>query len=164
MSEPGNDKRLPPLTWAERRNLVYLTINVTDCKKPDIKLSSDKLYFSGKNGEGQDYEVTLQFFKEINVETSKYSVKDRAIDFIIMKAEGGSYWNRLLKDNKKYHWLRIDFAKWKDEDDSDIDLNDGSDLEEMMKQMGGLQSSMKQVINRDLRIPLGVNAHGSEVS
>ncbi|KAF8795846.1 uncharacterized protein CG16817-like isoform X1 [Argiope bruennichi] len=141
MSGQGAEIRPPPITWAQRRHLLYLTINVTDCKKPDIKLSTDKLYFRGTNGEGQEYEVTLEFLNEVNPDTSKQSVKDRAIDFIIMKKEPGPYWNRLLKDNKKYHWLKVDFAKWKDEDDQDFDLNDESDFEEMMKQMGGLQSS-----------------------
>ncbi|GFU11868.1 uncharacterized protein CG16817 [Nephila pilipes] len=133
--------RSPPVAWAERKNLIYLTVNVTDCKKPDIKLNPDKLYFKGKNGDGIEYEITLEFLKEINVDTSKYSVKDRGIDFILMKSESGPYWNRLLKENKKYHWLKIDFAKWKDEDDSDIDLNDESDFEEMMKQMSGLKAT-----------------------
>lgn len=31
----------------------------------------------------------------------------------------------------QYHWLRIDFTKWKDEDDSDLDINDEGDFEEV---------------------------------
>ena len=37
----------------------------------------------------------------------------------MIKAEEGPYWPRLLKDTKKVHWLKVDFNKWKDEDESD---------------------------------------------
>ncbi|GFY62071.1 co-chaperone protein p23-1 [Trichonephila inaurata madagascariensis] len=141
MSQEGVEKRYPAVAWAERKNLIHLTVFVTDCKKPEIKLETDKLFFKGKNGEGTTYEITLEFLKEINVDTSKYFVKDREITFVLMKSEPGPYWNRLLKENKKFHWLKIDFDKWKDEDDSDIDMNDESDFEEMMKQMSGLKST-----------------------
>merc|ERR1711997_482605 len=41
----------------------------------------------------------------------------------------GPYWERLLKDKTKQHWLKVDFQKWKDEDDSDEEAG-GGDLEE----------------------------------
>lgn len=27
------------------------------------------------------------------------------------------YWPRLTRDNVKYHWLKINFAKWEEEED-----------------------------------------------
>ncbi|XP_054712826.1 prostaglandin E synthase 3-like [Uloborus diversus] len=141
MTGDESAKRPASVQWAERRTLVYVFIHVPDCKKPDIKLSSDKLVFRGKDEEGTEFENILNFYKDIKVEDSKYSHTDRGIDFVLKKAEEGPYWNRLLKDNKKYHWLRIDFNRYKDEDDSDFDANDDGDFEEMMKKMGGLQSS-----------------------
>jgi cytosolic prostaglandin-E synthase len=58
---------------------------------------------------------------------------------MLIKANDGPYWKRLLKDEQKYHWLKVDFNKWKDEDDSDNeDVAGGGDYEEMMRQMGGL--------------------------
>lgn len=55
-------------------------------------------------------------------------------------------------EDKKFHWIKIDFNKWKDEDDSDDEAGPmgggggggmgmpgaGGDFEEMMRQMGGL--------------------------
>jgi hypothetical protein len=38
---------------------------------------------------------------------------------MIIQVEEGPYWDRLLKDSAKQHWLKIDFSKWKDEDDSE---------------------------------------------
>ena len=65
------------------------------------------------------------------------------------QAEEGPYWERLLADKTKAHWLKIDFGKWKDEDDSDAEgevgagaPGGGGDLEEMMKNMGGLGGGM----------------------
>ncbi|KFM58441.1 Protein wos2, partial [Stegodyphus mimosarum] len=130
MTGTDAEKRSPSVLWAERKNLLYLFIQVTDSKSPEINLTADKLFFRGKDDEGKLYEVTLEFYKDVNPETSKYSVRDRGIDFVLMKAEEGPYWNRLLKDNKKHHWLRIDFNKWRDEDDSDIDINNEEDFEE----------------------------------
>jgi prostaglandin-E synthase len=36
---------------------------------------------------------------------------------VIPKKESGPFWPRLLKSDKKVHWVKIDFNKWKDEDD-----------------------------------------------
>jgi len=70
---------------------------------------------------------------------TKYAVKPRQIDFVFEKVEEGPYWDRLLKDKTKQHWLRIDFKNWKDEDDEEEGGQpQGQDLEEMMRQMGGL--------------------------
>ena len=62
---------------------------------------------------------------------SKFAVKQRAIEFALEKKESGPYWKRLVKDEKKQHWLKIDFNKWKDEDESDDEAGGGQDLEEV---------------------------------
>ncbi|PRD29535.1 UNVERIFIED_CONTAM: hypothetical protein NCL1_29106 [Trichonephila clavipes] len=35
-----------------------------------------------------------------------------------------------------FHWLKVDFNKWKDEDDSEDEGVEGTDFEEMMRKMG----------------------------
>lgn len=49
------------------------------------------------------------------------------------KKEEGPYWPQLTKEKKKYHWLKVDFNKWKDEDDSEDEFGGGQseDLEEV---------------------------------
>ncbi len=71
---------------------------------------------------------------------SKFAVRDRVIEFALEKAEEGPYWERLLKEKTKQHWLKIDFNKWKDEDDSDSEDGPGGgpgggDLEEVRQKM-----------------------------
>lgn len=137
----GDDQAVPPsVMWAQRNNIIFLTICLEDCKNPEIKIDSDKLYFHGVGGtEKKDHEVTIPLFKEIDPEKSVKCVRDRNIELVLKKKEeDGPYWPHLMKDKKKYHWLKVDFNKWKDEDDSEDDVGQSEDLEEMMRQMGGL--------------------------
>merc|ERR1711994_765758 len=92
----------------------------------------------GGGSDKKDYAVRMEFLKEIDPENSKYSVQDRVIQFAIQKKEEGPYWERLLKEKAKQHWLKIDFNKWKEEDESDDEAGNDQNLEQMMAQMGGL--------------------------
>lgn len=66
---------------------------------------------------------------------SLHCVRDRIIEFILKKKEGGPFWPHLTKEKVKYHWLKVDFNKWKDENDSDDEgmggFGGGDDLEEV---------------------------------
>lgn len=146
----------PPLVhWAQRADKLFLTIDLEDCDKPDIKLEKEKLYFKGKSNSIQqdadhrEHEVTIEFFKPINVEESKHSVRARGTEFVIIK-DDEAWWPRLLKDSTKRHWLKVDFPKWKDEDDSDDEAAAGAgfggfggmggeqpNFSDLMQQFGG---------------------------
>ncbi|RWS03954.1 Protein wos2-like protein [Dinothrombium tinctorium] len=133
----------PPVLWAQRKNLVYINVALEDCKKPTIKIEKDKLYFRGVGGtEKQEHEVTLELFAEIKPEESRYQVRDRGTEFVLIKQDDKApFWKRLLKDDQKHHWLKVDFNKWKDEDDSDDEHGAEGDFENMIRQMGGLGDS-----------------------
>jgi len=153
MPETGSTETLTPpaIQWAQRKHLVFMTVCLEDCKNPTIKMETDKLYFKGKGGtDNKEHEVTLNFFKDIVPEDSREFIRDRTIDFIFKKKDDGPFWKRLLKDDKKYHWLKVDFNKWKDEDDSDDDLGMTPDLEDVMKQMGGLGGAGEKPSLEDL--------------
>lgn len=136
----------PPVLWAQRANIVYLSVCLEDCQKPEIKIEEDKVYFKGTGGtEKKEHEVTMNLYREVVPGESKYVVRDRLIEIFLKKKEEGPYWQFLLKDKKKNHWLKVDFQKWRDEDDSDDEGEGGGggggggqDLEEMMRQIGGL--------------------------
>ena len=94
-------------------------------------MEKDSLFFKGTGGADQKlYEVSMKLLKEIDPDKTKYIVRPRCVEFALEKAEEGPYWERLLADKTKQHWLKVDFAKWKDEDDSDneeggqVDLTD----------------------------------------
>lgn len=60
----------------------------------------------------------LNLFGDVKPEESKWVNRDRGAEFVLIKAEP-SYWKRLLKEDTKYHWLGVDFNRWKDEEDSE---------------------------------------------
>ena len=43
----------------------------------------------------------------MNTETVKYKAKGQGIDIAIEKAEEGPYWERLLAEKTKAHWLKV---------------------------------------------------------
>lgn len=49
---------------------------------------------------------------------------DRTIEILLKKPEDGPFWPRLTKEKNKYHWLKINFSKWKDESDSESEGED----------------------------------------
>merc|ERR1712098_32238 len=134
----------PQVTWAQRNKIVFLTVNVSDLIDPEIKVEKDSLYVKGVAAADKlTYEVNMKFLKEIDPEATKYQVRPRCIEFALEKKEEGPYWERLLEDKTKQHWLKIDFNKWKDEDDSDNEGGEGGgDLDQMMANMGGLGGGM----------------------
>merc|ERR1719186_1114078 len=139
---------IPAVVGAQRQKIVFVTINVSDVTNPEIKVEKDSLHFKGTGGaDHKVYEITMKFLKEIDPEQTKYQVRPRCVEFVLEKVEDGPYWERLLADKTKQHWLKVDFQKWKDEDDSDNEGGaegggQGGDLEEMMKNMGGLGGGM----------------------
>ena len=59
--------------WAQRPAMIILTICLEDCKDPEIKVDSDKLYFKGIGGpDKKDHELTINFFGEIDTEVCTY--------------------------------------------------------------------------------------------
>ena len=66
------------------------------------------------------------------MQKSKFAIRERMIEFALEKKDGGPFWDRLIKEKTKYHWLKTDFNKWKDEDESeDEEGGGGQDLEEV---------------------------------
>jgi len=119
---------LPTALWAQRKDKVFLTIDIQDVKEHSLKLDNDAggghgtLSFSGRAGtEGAEYSLPLTFFKPIDVEASKVSVTPRAIFLVIAKKEAGEeHWPRLTKEpSKAMAHIKVDWDKWVDEDEED---------------------------------------------
>jgi len=127
----------PPVYWAQRNDKVLVSVQLEDVKDEKITVNNTTLSFSGKGGSAQnDYHVDLEFYSNIVPEESKQRKGGREYFFDLKKKEEG-FWPRLLKDSKKPPYLKVDFNRWKDEDDSDVDdaLNEPN-LEDLMKNMG----------------------------
>jgi len=143
----------PPVVWAQRADKVILTVKLEGCNEKDttIEIKEQSVYFKGKGGTNKtDHEVLMELNKEIDTEKSIFNNTGREIVFFLIKKESSQgYWPRLLKDSKKVHYLKTDFDKWRDEDESDDEEGGagggpGGDfnLDQMMAQMGGMQGGM----------------------
>ncbi|XP_055350526.1 co-chaperone protein daf-41-like [Paramacrobiotus metropolitanus] len=144
---------VPQVLWAQRKDIVLLSIMISDVKDQDVKMTPEKVHFSGTAGPDQKpYALDVELYAEIDPEKSQYVVRDRLIDFKLQKKDtSGKFWPRLLKSTGKAGWLKTDFSRWKDEDEEDDEerggmggMGDfggfgggGGDLESMMQQMGG---------------------------
>ncbi|KAH9497568.1 Prostaglandin E synthase 3 (Cytosolic) [Dermatophagoides farinae] len=132
-----------PLKWAQRKDLVYLNFQVQDVVNPEVVVEKDKIIYRAETKDKQKYESILNLYGEIKPEESKWINRDRGAEFVLIKTESGPYWKRLLKEDTKYHWLKVDFNRWKDEDESDDEAGGGgTNFEDMMRQMGGLGGGM----------------------
>jgi len=129
----------PNVLWAQRTDKVMISIQLGDVTDEHISIDEHCLKFDGKSG-GKQYAVQLELNKDILPNESKQKKGGREYYFELKKKDQtGPFWPRLLKDSKKHGNIKIDFNRWKDEDDeSDEDGNkyDDASLEDMMKQMG----------------------------
>lgn len=84
------------------------------------RFEKDSVLFKGTGGVDQKpHEVKIPLFKEIDPEKSKSYNRGRCIELSLIKANPeGPYWPSLTSDGKKHHWLKCDFNKWQDEDES----------------------------------------------
>jgi len=63
----------------------------------------------------------------MHLKKCKTTVGGRYIEIVLQKtSEDVKYWPHLTKEKKKYHWLKVDFKKWKDEDDSEDETGGSS--------------------------------------
>ncbi|RMZ85612.1 hypothetical protein DV737_g541, partial [Chaetothyriales sp. CBS 132003] len=133
----------PEVLWAQRssdsdpeKNYVYLTISVPDVppKALQLQLSPTGLVFTGTSDTKKTtYHLELEFYAEIDPEKSKTHHTAANIQLILHKKDLTlDYWPRLLKGDKKVHFLRTDFDKWVDEDEQ----NEAPE-EDYLNQFGG---------------------------
>jgi len=139
---------IPPVIWAQRNNVVYVTICVEDTKNPVIKIEPEQIVFHSVAGYEQQavYDITIPLYAPVDPENSKTTVAGRYIELVLQKPSTDTkYWPQLTKEKKKYHWLKVDFKKWKDEDDSDDETASGGaggiggdgNIDDMLSMMGG---------------------------
>lgn len=134
--------RHAPIAWAQRNDLVYLTIELDSSVKIDeLSITPTSFKFKGTTKECA-YETSFDFFEEIDAKDIKKTDGSRYTELALTK-KSSNWWPRLLKEKLKAHWLKVDFGKWKDEDESDAEDPAGGmnfnnfDLSQYANQFGG---------------------------
>lgn len=150
--DPETTKTLHPIVkWAQRsnaddaaKNIVYLTVEVSDPKNLEIDLTETSLKFAAdaSDDSGIKWRFSLEFYEAIDTKELKYNTKVGShILFVLRKAKAQEeYWPRLTKDKLKHPSLKTDFDRWVDEDEQDEHADDEDDMAGMggMPGMGGM--------------------------
>ncbi|MFS7953014.1 putative CS domain, HSP20-like chaperone [Helianthus anomalus] len=113
--------RHPILKWAQRDDLVYITIDLPDAKDVKLKLEPEgKFHFSATSGaDNIPYEIDINLYDKVDVNESKASVGSRNILYLVKKKES-KWWNRLVKEEGRTPvFIKVDWNKWVDEDEQD---------------------------------------------
>lgn len=119
----SNEVLIPRILWAQRKEVVYVTIEVFEVKEEKIEINDNVVSFSGVRGsDGAKFGVTLELFGSVDMEKSKVTVSHRDISLMLVKTEAGPFWPRLLKSTQKMHFIHTDFSKWIDEDEEDEEM------------------------------------------
>lgn len=106
--------------WAQRKDVVFITLEVFEVKEEKIEIKDNTVSFSGVRGtDDAKFAVNLELFGSINAENSKISVGHRDVSLVLAKSESGPFWPRLLKSIQKMHYIHTDFSKWVDEDEEE---------------------------------------------
>lgn len=126
--------------WAQRQDTLFLRFEVPDVKEANVEFLDEEIIFTGKQGE-VEFENKICCYKPIDTKKSGFQIKGRSVDCLVYKKDNtSSYWPRTTKDKIKIHWLSIDFGRWRDEDDSDVegDFNQDFDFNKLINSKGGM--------------------------
>ena len=111
--------KFPIIKWAQRKDKLFITIMVVHSKKPIVDLTDGKrIKYQGTDGT-TNYAFDLELYDEIVKDESKYTLDSRNIFLNLKKKTSGPYWPRLNKDEKKYHWIEVDWMYYAEEDEED---------------------------------------------
>jgi prostaglandin-E synthase len=110
---------IPNIKWAQRKDKIFITIDVVGVKSPQIDIVDGKtLKFQGTD-ETHKYAFELELYDEVSKEESKFSLDSRNIFLNIQKETKGPYWPRLTRAAGKLNWVGVDWRYYIDEDEED---------------------------------------------
>lgn len=121
MSHDEQDSILvPKILWAQRKEVVYVTIEVVEAREENLAISEASLSVDARNDVGH-YQFSMDLYAAVNPAESTSVVTGRNIFVTLKKADtDASFWPRLVKTGKPAN-IATDFARWKDEDDEESD-------------------------------------------
>ena len=150
-----SQKQFPTLKWAQRKDKLYITINVVHSKTPKIEINGKKMKYEGTDGT-KNYSFEIELYDEIDTENSKYTLDTRNIFLNLKKKKSGDYWPRLTFDKVKFHWIEIDWNYFVDEDEEEEAKEpnfEGKNLNEISENLDNEEeNNEKENINENKKI------------
>jgi len=121
IAKPDGAKH-PMIKWAETTDAIFMTLEVSDCPSPEIKISEDNVCFLSKNKDGAYYcDLKLKNKVDTTSEDTKWTATDRDVQIHLVKKEP-ERWEGLLENrNLGRNLVKPDFDKWVDSDDEEKD-------------------------------------------
>ncbi|XP_018014075.1 very-long-chain (3R)-3-hydroxyacyl-CoA dehydratase 3-like [Hyalella azteca] len=133
-------KTLSPFVyWAQTEKEITLKIDLRNVKSPDIDVQDHVIYFNavGVGNQGQNtYGFQLDLMYAVDPEATIEKVTPRNVELRLTKQDP-KFWPRLLHENLKPAWLKIDFDKWMHEEDLQDEARD------ILEDFPGLYNKMK---------------------
>nr|QDY51704.1 CS domain protein [Mimiviridae sp. ChoanoV1] len=121
----------PSILWAQDRTHLFITLEIPDFNNQEILFSSTNVYIKGTSDK-INYEYKIDLYNEIDSNNSSWVIKKNCIELKILKSKA-YYWQKLTKVKKNN--IKIDWQRWKDEDDDEDDnglLTDFSNFRETL--------------------------------
>jgi prostaglandin-E synthase len=130
-----NNVTIPNIKWAQRKDKLFITIDVVDIANPKIDIENGRVLKFHGTTKDHTYGFELEFYEEVSKEDSKYTLDSRNIFLNIQKQTKGPYWPRLTKESVKLNWLHPDWKLYIDEDEEEEEAKPPQFGNEMSKSM-----------------------------
>ena len=105
----------PEILWAQNREKIFITLNVSNISEQNIKITADLVHFQGKNID-KNYNVEINLLKTIEPEESSWSIKPHCVNFTLKKLPE-VFWSKL--SSRRFNNIRVDWNKWDIMEESD---------------------------------------------
>jgi hypothetical protein len=113
----------PDFKWAQNKEVVFLTVEITDPINVKVNLKPNTLSFSANSTErsftGKDFSLDLKFLHEVDADASKIAIRSRGVELVLKKKDtNAEFWSHLLENHKEWKsHCHVDWSKWIDEDE-----------------------------------------------
>ena len=127
----------PSILWAQDREKVFLTLEISKVQVGDLKSDSRKIAITGKesvNNTEEDFELVLDLYSDVNPDTVIHQVRENSI-FITLEKTSRQFWNRLTPT--KQNNVKIDWQRWVDDEDEE-----DSEEEELLQNFNDFKKTL----------------------
>lgn len=116
----------PFVYWAQTESDITIRVDVKDVVQDSAEVVIEEeeieVTATGIGAQGgllkRNYHFVIEFFLPVDKEASSFQVLDSGIQ-ISLKKKDKDWWPRLLYQQQKLAWLKIDFDRWKNPDGFD---------------------------------------------
>ncbi|KAI1235251.1 hypothetical protein IHE44_0002891 [Lamprotornis superbus] len=140
----------PHVHWAQRHRELFLRVDLSDVRNPDITITDNVLHFRGRQEESavnkwsvwnltltvnscllaqghgakgdNIYEFEIEFLEPVEPKPV-CRMTQRQLNITVQKKES-NWWERLTKQEKRPLFLAPDFDRWLDESDAEMELKE----------------------------------------